>query len=67
MYLSAFLDILVKLERLGDPADSTSGAAGAGQGHLNEAEIEELELRHWADMKDLQRGFAEKGGFIGLL
>jgi hypothetical protein len=63
-YLSAFMDILMKLERLGDVGGSDGGMGG---GSLSEEELEEIELRHWADMKDLQRGFAEAGGFIGLL
>lgn len=49
-YLSRFLDILMKLERI-----------SPGVPDENE---EDEELRHWADLREAQRAFAQAGGFM---
>lgn len=51
-FLSAFLEILNKLERVGPEGDSGP-------------EDEESELRHWADLREWQTKFAETGGVLG--
>jgi hypothetical protein len=53
-YLSAFLNILMKLERV-SPANSESG----------QPEDEATELRHWADLREYQMKFAQQGGLLG--
>ncbi|KAK4986535.1 hypothetical protein LTR66_007841 [Elasticomyces elasticus] len=56
-YLTAFLDILMKLERV-SPTDDD----------CNQPEDEEAELRHWADLREYQMKFAltQQGGIMGL-
>lgn len=54
-YLAAFLDILIKLERV-SPANSDP----------DQPEDEDAELRHWADLREYQVKFAEQGGILGL-
>ena len=54
-YLKAFLDILLKLERV-SPAHSDP----------ENPEDEEAELRHWADLREYQMKFAQQGGILGL-
>jgi hypothetical protein len=49
--LAAFLDILVKLERI-----------NSGHDEPHNAEDEEAELRHWADVREYQDKFAQLGG-----
>ena len=53
-YLSAFLKILMRLERV-SPANSE-----------RDTEDEEAELRHWADLREYQMKFAQQGGILGL-
>jgi len=53
-YLSAFLSILMKLERV-SPANSDP----------EQPEDESAELRHWADLRDYQMKFAQQGGLLG--
>nr|POE93503.1 hypothetical protein CFP56_19515 [Quercus suber] len=55
-YLSAFLKVLVKLERV-------SPAAHSDPEHPDEDD-EEAELRHWADLREYQLKFAQQGGFL---
>lgn len=54
-YLSAFLKILMRLERV-SPANSDP----------DQPEDEEAELRHWADLREYQMKFAQQGGILGL-
>lgn len=60
MYLAAFLDVLMKLER---PGDAGEGDADDGI-FLTEEELEERELSHWASLKEYQARFAEAGGLL---
>lgn len=69
-YLSAFLIVLMKLERVipGSPAN-----VGAGLGNTNgtegrmlgSEEDEEAEFRTWADLTEYQAMFAKAGGVLG--
>lgn len=54
-YLSRFLDVLMKLERIspGIRSDSADGIID-----------EEEELRNWADLREYQMKFAQAGGFL---
>jgi hypothetical protein len=54
-YLSAFLKILVRLERV-SPANSDP----------DQPEDDEAELRSWADLREYQMKFAQQGGVFGL-
>jgi hypothetical protein len=54
-YLGRFLDILMRLERIGPGACSENGDLAAG---------EEEELRNWADIREYQMKFAQSGGFL---
>jgi hypothetical protein len=54
-YLSAFLKILMRLERV-SPANSDP----------DQAEDDEAELRAWADLREYQMMFAQQGGLLGL-
>lgn len=53
-YLHAFLNILMKLERV-SPASSEPDAP----------DDESSELRHWADLREYQMKFAQQGGLLG--
>jgi hypothetical protein len=53
-YLAAFLEILVKLERL------------PGHDDPHNPNDEETELRHWADLREYQLKFTQQGGLSGL-
>ena len=55
-YLSAFLKILMKLERV-SPANSDNN---------DQPEDEDAELRTWADLREYQMKFAQQGGLLGL-
>lgn len=54
-YLAAFLDILVKLERV-----------NPGHEDPHNPDDEEAESRHWADLREYQLKFAQQGGLSGL-
>jgi hypothetical protein len=54
-YLAAFLEILVKLERVSPGHDDPH--------NVND---EETELRHWADLREYQLKFTQQGGLSGL-
>jgi len=62
VYLTGFLDILMRLERLG-PSRVKSGVERE-HGVLSAGEIEEEELVHWASLKDHQERFAREAGFV---
>ncbi|KAH8593848.1 hypothetical protein B0O99DRAFT_514838 [Bisporella sp. PMI_857] len=47
-YLPKFLELIMKLERVGTPGEDS----------------EEDELRHWADIREYQMQFAQSGGFL---
>ncbi len=74
IYLTGFLDILVRLERLGPskikgsmtPANGSSSGAREG-GIMSAEETEEEELVHWASLKEHQEKFARANGFMGTL
>ncbi len=57
-YLTAFLNILVKLE-----GTSTSGSVGLAYGS-GEEDHEEAGLRHWADLRAQQTRFAAAEGLL---
>lgn len=57
-YLTAFLKILMKLERV-SPANSHADDS-------SDLEDEEAELRSWADLREYQLKFTQQGGFLGL-
>ncbi|MCJ1310043.1 hypothetical protein MMC25_003704 [Agyrium rufum] len=68
VYLSAFLDVLVKLERMspdGRGMLNGSGPSGAGGGgDMGGTEDEdEAELGAWADLREEQDRFLRNGGF----
>lgn len=54
-YLSAFLEILVKLERVSPPESDPENP-----------EDEDAELRHWADLRQYQIKFSQQGGIAGM-
>jgi hypothetical protein len=77
-YLTSFLDIVIRLERLGCGwinVGAAGGKEGQGGGEgglagvvgdgLSEAEIEERELVEWASLKECQVRFLRECG-VGL-
>lgn len=54
-YLAAFLDVLVKLERV-----------NTGHDDPHNPNDEETELRHWANLREYQLKFAQQGGLSSL-
>ncbi|TPX12608.1 uncharacterized protein E0L32_000785 [Thyridium curvatum] len=77
-YLGRFLEILVKLEKLGGVAPTPlaeSSSQQQQQSNMNydgaletmTPEDEDQELRHWADLREFQVKFAQSGGFLGIL
>lgn len=60
--LSQLIDVLVKLEKTG-PA----GEPQAAEQNQMTAQDEEMELRHWADLREYQLRFIAHGGFSGHL
>jgi hypothetical protein len=54
-YLKKFLDVLMKLERI-SPGPLTDSR--------DPAEVEEEELRNWADLRENQMQFLKAGGFL---
>jgi hypothetical protein len=54
--LGRFLDVLVKLERVSPSVKSDGGEVD-----------EEEELRNWADLREYQMQFAQRGGFMNEL
>ena len=72
VYLTGFLDILMRLERLGpsrmrgtveSPEWPPNGSRDR-RGVLSAEETEEEELVHWASLKEHQEKFARANGFI---
>ena len=76
VYLTGFLDIIIRLERLGPsrikgtmngiPIDESYEGGrygGAGKEIKTAEEIEEEELVHWASLKEHQEKFAREQGF----
>jgi hypothetical protein len=59
-YLSAFLKILMKLERVSPANSEVEG--GQQQDPLDE----DAQLRVWADLREYQMKFAQQGGLLGL-
>lgn len=70
IYLTGFLDILMRLQRLGpsrikgsmNPSDTSNGVRENGV--MSAEEIEEEELIHWASLKEHQDKFARANGFL---
>ena len=62
-YLSAFLDVLMKLERVAPGSSSTNGG---DMPTTSSEEDDEVELQHWADLREHQKRFATEGGFLSL-
>ncbi|RFU27698.1 hypothetical protein B7463_g8641, partial [Scytalidium lignicola] len=58
-YLGRFLEVLMKLERVGPGGPRASGVPS------DPDEIDEEELNSWADLRDQQNRFAQAGGFLG--
>ncbi|KAI2627752.1 hypothetical protein GGR54DRAFT_628816 [Hypoxylon sp. NC1633] len=54
-YLSGFLDILMKLEKIG----------AAPRAETVTPQDEEVELRNWSSLRDFQSQFLSGGGFLG--
>lgn len=74
IYLTGFLDILVRLERLGPSRirgsmnSGNNSSVGASDGGLiSTEETEEEELVHWASLKEHQEKFARANGFLSTL
>lgn len=66
-YLAAFLNVLMKLERVipGSPGNAGTGPSnGQGKTVLGSEEDEEAELKHWADLSVYQSRFAKAGGVL---
>lgn len=57
-YLSQFLEVLMKLERV---------SPGLRDNSVDGAVDEEEELRNWADLREYQMKFAQAGGFLSEL
>ena len=71
-FLTSFLDIVMRLERLGNGWISVGSSVseggqedGDGLVRLSEAEIEERELVEWASLKECQVKFLREFG-VGL-
>lgn len=54
-YLARFLDVLMKLERASPNLQSDAGDL---------RDVEEEELRNWADLREYQQRFINSGGFL---
>ena len=57
--LNAFLQVLVKLDRVGPGSGVNEESVILGS-----EEDEEAELRYWADLRNNQVRFAESGGVL---
>jgi hypothetical protein len=54
-YLARFLDVLMKLERASPNLQNDTGDL---------RDVEEEELRNWADLREYQMRFLNSGGFL---
>ena len=54
-YMAQFLDVLMKLERASPNLQNDSGEM---------QDVEEEELRNWADLRQYQLRFINSGGFL---
>ncbi|SMY25633.1 unnamed protein product [Zymoseptoria tritici ST99CH_1A5] len=62
-YLSAFLKVLTRLERVSPANSEERDANGSASGTAGD---EDAELRIWADLRVYQEEFARAGGLLGL-
>lgn len=71
-YLTSVLETLSKLERLGPGlirgSSAVDGGSGGGEGVGEEVfdqdTIEEMELIHWASLREYQERFIKENGFF---